>query len=134
MVRVVSVRSEHRVVAVATTERRREEDRTRWLDVVFEEVRSGVARKGRARWTWMEGGRARRRDHNTAVRGYNGGATSCSCGGHGQVLCAIWTRKSCYCFNECCVITGLGPDFTKMESFGKVDEFAETLVGSHDWT
>lgn len=26
------------------------------------------------------------------------------------------------------VITGLGPDFTKMESFGKVDEFAETLV------
>lgn len=25
-------------------------------------------------------------------------------------------------------ITGLGPDFTKMESFGKVDEFAETLV------
>lgn len=28
------------------------------------------------------------------------------------------------------VITGLGPDFTKMESFGKVDEFAETLVGS----
>lgn len=28
------------------------------------------------------------------------------------------------------VITGLGPDFTRMESFGKVDEFAETLVGS----
>lgn len=26
------------------------------------------------------------------------------------------------------VITGLGPDFTKMESFGKVDAFAETLV------
>ncbi|KAL6178799.1 hypothetical protein ACLB2K_050317 [Fragaria x ananassa] len=24
------------------------------------------------------------------------------------------------------IITGLGPDFTKMESFGKVDEFAET--------
>lgn len=28
------------------------------------------------------------------------------------------------------VITGLGPDFTKMESFGKVEAFAETLVGS----
>lgn len=28
------------------------------------------------------------------------------------------------------VITGIGPDFTKMESFGKVDEFAETLVSS----
>lgn len=26
------------------------------------------------------------------------------------------------------VITGLGPDFTRLESFGKVDEFAETLV------
>jgi len=25
-------------------------------------------------------------------------------------------------------ITGLGPDFTRMESFGKVDEFAQTLV------
>ncbi|KAJ4825788.1 PsbP domain-containing protein 3, chloroplastic [Turnera subulata] len=30
------------------------------------------------------------------------------------------------------VITGLGPDFTKLESFGKVDEFAETLVGGLD--
>lgn len=27
------------------------------------------------------------------------------------------------------VITGLGPDFTRMESFGKVEEFADTLVG-----
>lgn len=26
------------------------------------------------------------------------------------------------------MITGLGPDFTRMESFGKVDEFADTLV------
>lgn len=26
------------------------------------------------------------------------------------------------------VITGLGPDFTRLESFGKVDAFAETLV------
>ncbi|XP_062103955.1 psbP domain-containing protein 3, chloroplastic-like [Humulus lupulus] len=30
------------------------------------------------------------------------------------------------------VITGLGPDFTKIESFGKVDEFAETLVSGLD--
>ncbi|XP_050377913.1 psbP domain-containing protein 3, chloroplastic isoform X2 [Argentina anserina] len=30
------------------------------------------------------------------------------------------------------VITGLGPDFTKMESFGKVEEFAETLVSGLD--
>lgn len=28
------------------------------------------------------------------------------------------------------VITGLGADFTRLESFGKVDAFAETLVGS----
>lgn len=27
-------------------------------------------------------------------------------------------------------ITGLGPDFTRMESFGKVEAFAETLVKS----
>lgn len=27
-------------------------------------------------------------------------------------------------------ITGLGPDFTRMESFGKVEAFAETLVSS----
>lgn len=26
------------------------------------------------------------------------------------------------------VITGLGPDFTRMESFGKVEAFADTLV------
>lgn len=26
------------------------------------------------------------------------------------------------------VISGLGPDFTRMESFGKVEEFADTLV------
>lgn len=26
------------------------------------------------------------------------------------------------------MITGLGPDFTRLESFGKVDAFAETLV------
>ncbi|KAJ6306150.1 hypothetical protein OIU78_021472 [Salix suchowensis] len=30
------------------------------------------------------------------------------------------------------VITGLGPDFTRLESFGKVDAFAETLVGGLD--
>ncbi|XP_024020130.1 psbP domain-containing protein 3, chloroplastic isoform X1 [Morus notabilis] len=30
------------------------------------------------------------------------------------------------------IITGIGPDFTKMESFGKVDEFAETLVSGLD--
>lgn len=29
------------------------------------------------------------------------------------------------------VITGLGADFTRMESLGKVDAFAETLVGFH---
>ncbi|KAJ1427429.1 PsbP family [Sesbania bispinosa] len=34
--------------------------------------------------------------------------------------------------NVSVVITGLGPDFTKMESFGKVDEFAETLVSGLD--
>lgn len=27
------------------------------------------------------------------------------------------------------VITGLGADYTRLESFGKVDAFAETLVG-----
>uniref|UniRef100_A0A0C9RQK1 TSA: Wollemia nobilis Ref_Wollemi_Transcript_23574_1089 transcribed RNA sequence n=1 Tax=Wollemia nobilis TaxID=56998 RepID=A0A0C9RQK1_9CONI len=30
------------------------------------------------------------------------------------------------------VITGLGPDYTKMESFGNVDAFAETLVNGLD--
>jgi hypothetical protein len=30
------------------------------------------------------------------------------------------------------VITGVGPDFTKMESFGKVEEFADTLVSFLD--
>ncbi|XP_015573936.1 psbP domain-containing protein 3, chloroplastic isoform X2 [Ricinus communis] len=30
------------------------------------------------------------------------------------------------------VITGLGPDFTRMESFGKVEAFAETLVSGLD--
>ncbi|MFS7996488.1 hypothetical protein Hanom_Chr12g01130551 [Helianthus anomalus] len=30
--------------------------------------------------------------------------------------------------NVSLVITGLGADFTKLESFGKVDEFAENLV------
>ncbi|XP_028762845.1 psbP domain-containing protein 3, chloroplastic [Neltuma alba] len=34
--------------------------------------------------------------------------------------------------NVSVVITGVGPDFTKMESFGKVDEFAETLVSGLD--
>ncbi|WCJ44766.1 Photosystem II reaction center PsbP family protein [Euphorbia peplus] len=34
--------------------------------------------------------------------------------------------------NVSVVITGLGPDFTKMESFGNVDGFAETLVGGLD--
>ncbi|CAN0924292.1 PsbP domain-containing protein 3, chloroplastic [Linum grandiflorum] len=34
--------------------------------------------------------------------------------------------------NVSVVITGLGPDFTKMESFGKVEAFAETLVGGLD--
>lgn len=29
-------------------------------------------------------------------------------------------------------ITGLGPDFTRMESFGKVEAFAETLVSGLD--
>ncbi|KAI9107213.1 hypothetical protein K1719_021822 [Acacia pycnantha] len=34
--------------------------------------------------------------------------------------------------NVSVVITLLGPDFTRMESFGKVDEFAETLVSGLD--
>uniref|UniRef100_A0A2N9ITX2 PsbP C-terminal domain-containing protein n=1 Tax=Fagus sylvatica TaxID=28930 RepID=A0A2N9ITX2_FAGSY len=34
--------------------------------------------------------------------------------------------------NVSVVITGLGADFTKMESFGKVDAFAETLVNGLD--
>uniref|UniRef100_A0A7N0UTQ8 PsbP C-terminal domain-containing protein n=1 Tax=Kalanchoe fedtschenkoi TaxID=63787 RepID=A0A7N0UTQ8_KALFE len=34
--------------------------------------------------------------------------------------------------NVSVVITGLGPDFTRLESFGKVDEFAETLVSGLD--
>ncbi|XP_031270258.1 psbP domain-containing protein 3, chloroplastic isoform X2 [Pistacia vera] len=34
--------------------------------------------------------------------------------------------------NVSVVITGLGPDFTRMESFGKVEEFAETLVSGLD--
>lgn len=38
--------------------------------------------------------------------------------------------------NVSVAITGLGPDFTKMESFGNVDSFAETLVTGLDrsWT
>lgn len=32
-------------------------------------------------------------------------------------------------FSVSVVITGLGPDFTRLESFGTVDAFAETLVG-----
>ncbi|KAG5542711.1 hypothetical protein RHGRI_015733 [Rhododendron griersonianum] len=34
--------------------------------------------------------------------------------------------------NVTVAITGLGPDFTRLESFGKVDEFAETLVSGLD--
>nr|AKM76624.1 photosystem II reaction center PsbP family protein [Monsonia marlothii] len=34
--------------------------------------------------------------------------------------------------NVSIVITGLGADFTRMESFGKVDEFADTLVSGLD--
>ncbi|XP_044475607.1 psbP domain-containing protein 3, chloroplastic isoform X4 [Mangifera indica] len=34
--------------------------------------------------------------------------------------------------NVSVVITGLGPDFTRMESFGKVEEFADTLVSGLD--
>ncbi|XP_057975573.1 psbP domain-containing protein 3, chloroplastic isoform X2 [Malania oleifera] len=34
--------------------------------------------------------------------------------------------------NVSVVITGLGPDFTRLESFGKVDAFAETLVSGLD--
>ncbi|CAM8892754.1 unnamed protein product [Rhodiola kirilowii] len=34
--------------------------------------------------------------------------------------------------NVSVVITGLGADFTRLESFGKVDEFAETLVSGLD--
>jgi hypothetical protein len=34
--------------------------------------------------------------------------------------------------NVSVVITGVGPDFTKMESFGKVEEFADTLVSGLD--
>ncbi|EPS73549.1 hypothetical protein M569_01209, partial [Genlisea aurea] len=34
--------------------------------------------------------------------------------------------------NVSLVITGLGADFTKLESFGKVDAFAETLIGGLD--
>jgi hypothetical protein len=39
-------------------------------------------------------------------------------------------KTDCYrCFAlVSVVITGVGPDFTKMESFGKVEEFADTLV------
>lgn len=29
-------------------------------------------------------------------------------------------------------ITGIGPDFTRLESFGKVDAFAESLVNGLD--
>lgn len=32
-------------------------------------------------------------------------------------------------FSVSVVITGVGPDFTRMESLGTVDAFAETLVG-----
>ncbi|KDP36744.1 hypothetical protein JCGZ_08035 [Jatropha curcas] len=34
--------------------------------------------------------------------------------------------------NVSVAITGIGPDFTRMESFGKVEEFAETLVSGLD--
>ncbi|PPS03834.1 hypothetical protein GOBAR_AA16827 [Gossypium barbadense] len=34
--------------------------------------------------------------------------------------------------NVSVAITGLGPDFTRMESFGKVDAFADTLVSGLD--
>ncbi|KAJ0987118.1 hypothetical protein J5N97_005474 [Dioscorea zingiberensis] len=34
--------------------------------------------------------------------------------------------------NVSVVITGIGPDFTRLESFGKVDEFAENLVTGLD--
>ncbi|GER36660.1 photosystem II reaction center PsbP family protein [Striga asiatica] len=34
--------------------------------------------------------------------------------------------------NVSILITGLGADFTRLESFGKVDEFAETLIGGLD--
>nr|AKM76618.1 photosystem II reaction center PsbP family protein [Francoa sonchifolia] len=34
--------------------------------------------------------------------------------------------------NVSIVITGVGPDFTRMESFGKVEAFAESLIGGLD--
>ncbi|KAG8654475.1 psbP domain-containing protein 3, chloroplastic [Manihot esculenta] len=45
---------------------------------------------------------------------------------------AFYPEEAYTSSNVSVVITGLGPDFTKMESFGKVDAFAETLVSGLD--
>lgn len=47
-----------------------------------------------------------------------------------QVLQSNYKNNKSYSFatSVSVVITGLGADFTRMESFGKVEEFAETLV------
>ncbi|XP_021686525.2 psbP domain-containing protein 3, chloroplastic isoform X2 [Hevea brasiliensis] len=45
---------------------------------------------------------------------------------------AFYPEEAYSTSNVSVVITGLGPDFTRMESFGKVEAFAETLVGGLD--
>ncbi|XP_010539764.1 PREDICTED: psbP domain-containing protein 3, chloroplastic [Tarenaya hassleriana] len=47
-------------------------------------------------------------------------------------ITAFYPEEAASTSNVSVVITGLGPDFTRMESFGKVDEFAETLVSGLD--
>lgn len=47
-------------------------------------------------------------------------------------ITAFYPGEGASTSNVSVVITGLGPDFTRLESFGKVDAFAETLVSGLD--
>ncbi|EOA35621.1 hypothetical protein CARUB_v10020835mg [Capsella rubella] len=47
-------------------------------------------------------------------------------------ITAFYPQETSTAANVSIAITGLGPDFTRMESFGKVEAFAETLVSGLD--
>ncbi|XP_022999754.1 psbP domain-containing protein 3, chloroplastic [Cucurbita maxima] len=51
---------------------------------------------------------------------------------NGFKLVTAFFPKETLSSNVSVVISGLGPDFTRMESFGKVEEFADTLVSGLD--
>ncbi|CAO2817472.1 unnamed protein product [Amaranthus hypochondriacus] len=47
-------------------------------------------------------------------------------------ITAFYPEEAASASNVSVAITGIGPDFTRLESFGKVDAFAESLVNGLD--